>query len=277
MSQLKQRQNSDTPEVKPSFSVRAAPGMAWLLFLGALQGLLAGSALGGCLGLALWRNAEDDVSAKAVRNCSCPALMCPDPVCIIPPHCVSRLSDHFMKAEPDVHEYHNKRLQHIQHLFSMDELEWIVKSSGAEKIRPGTVLVFPKESPWLFMYKRIHGEILAQNKELWHYHLPPNVTSQLVEDLTLIAYDNSTVFPHEQELGHDIGTLGGTGKRVLSAAIVLNEGFEGGNISVMLSMKPYELTPSPGMMWIWNSFLLRKKKPVTSGVQYVLYYFVRRY
>jgi len=222
------------------------------LFLTAIgQACVVAILSGGLLALLVWRSAVHDFDAAIGIERSCPACA--------PDNC-----------DVDIEDYHNPRLVPLPLMFTHEEGKWIIQHSKAN-LSP---IVFSRHSKsWAWLYARIHSAVVEQNTKQWQFGIPIDQNSDLVEDIHLVPYTNtSTVRPW----ACDIGSVGGVGKRVLSAIVTLNSDFEGGDALTQISREEYVMQATPGMLWIINSFVIQKRTPVISGVQYVLHYYVRR-
>jgi len=264
-----------------------------ILVFGVIQGLLVGSVGGWALGLYLWQESSTQLAALKPPPPQCPS--CPSAPCIPSPEppsdsssqtcapypfehqCVALSSETFMKKATNVDQYFNKRVHFVYEVLTEQQCNFVVRHSSAEQAAPGAVLSFPKEGSWVWLYKRIHEVILQENEELWQFRLPQNYTSALVEDLLLVKYTNETEFRHEVNWAPDVGTVGPTGKRILTALLHLNFGYEGGHFSAQVQTKPYDIQTSPRILWMMNAFLPRRKTRVITGTQYVLFYRIKRY
>jgi len=242
--------------------------------------------MGAVVGMCAWRaDAIESVVAAWNEARTCPQCIAPPecpapspPVPTAPDPCVSLTSETFLKLEPNVKDYYNKRLEPVPDAFTAQECNWIIQNSKASTVAPDTALVFPRTSKsWGWLYDRIHTKVLERNRELWHFPIAVDFRSELVEDILLVVKTNeSAVVPG---WAPDIGHVGPTGKRVLSAIVVLNKDYEGGEIETLPDQteKPFALEPDQGLLWLVRSFMLRKQQAVTKGRQYVLYYWLRRY
>jgi len=253
-----------------------------LLCVGVVQGLVFGGLAGALLGAWFWRPEEVQAlvsSWQQSRECPlCPAPeACPPPPTIQPEQCVSFSSDVFMKTDPEVDDFYNKRMFPVSNFLSPEDCRWIIENSRADSVASGTALVFPRNAKsWAWVYERIHGKVLELNQQFWHFTMPTDFRSELVEDILLVVKTNESA--PVPSWSYDLGAIGSSGKRVLSAIMVLNSEFEGGQIATMTdNQDPFELDTDQGLMWLLRSFTLKKHLPVLSGRQYMLYYWLRRY
>lgn len=259
-----------------------------LLLCATVHGVLVGTILGGIIGLFMWREAVKEIDVIVIpkaqnppQSITCPS--CPVMTCVTHgacndssnPRCISRQSDLFMKTEADVKNYSNPRIVPVAGILTVEESLSIIKLSKVAQHKPGTLLTFPRdEKTWEWLYERIHNEIRKQNGLTWHYTLPSNIRSELIEDLQLIAYSNQSA---PAVWRSDLSAKGLAGKRMLSATVALNSDYSGGQYLAMISSSDFEVKMDEGVLWIANSFLLRRKLPVEHGVQYLLHYYVQRY
>jgi PKHD-type hydroxylase len=115
------------------------------------------------------------------------------------------------------------------------------------------------EREWIF--SRIAEAVSSSNAKFWGYHL-----SGLNEPLQLTHYrgdDKGFYDWHE-----DHGDKGSFQHRKLSAVVVLNEGFSGGNFELNHIGSPAEMTI--GTLIIFPSFKLHRVTPVTEGERWSL-------
>lgn len=227
-----------------------------LLVVAVLQASLVAVLAGGILGLLLWRSAVQDFDkAIAVER-----------VC---PKCADTKENNCSVVDLD--DYHNPRLVPLPVMFTPEEGKWIIKHS---KIGSSPVVFSRHSRSWAWIYGRIHNAVIEQNLKQWQFGIPQDPNSDLVEDIHLVAYSNTSSL---KPWTCDIGSMGGIGKRVLSATVALNSDFEGGDTLTQIARDEYVMQATPGMLWIINSFVIQKRTPITEGVQYALHYYVRRY
>lgn len=223
-----------------------------LLLVAVAQALVVALLGAGLLSLLVWRSAVESFDAALAIERTCPP--CADENC----------------SAIDLEEYHNPRLIPLPVMFTPEEGRWIIKHSGVDKYP----VKFPRHSKsWAWLYARIHNAVVEQNTKQWQFAIPADFTSNLVEDIHLVPYSNTSIV---KPWTCDIGSFGGTGKRVLSALATLNSDFEGGDTLTQISREEYVMQSTPGMLWIVNSFVIQKRTPVTEGTQYLLHYYVRR-
>lgn len=270
----------------------ASPSFPRLLLTGIAQGLFLGGLGGLVLGKWLFRSDEfTDLVSTWQTNRNCPSCAsgsknetadalahCPAPPPAMSPQCVSLSSETFMSTSPDVEEFYNKRMLPVPGVLNADECRWIIEAAGAEKHPANTAMVIPRKSKsWAWVYERIHSEIAELNKQFWHVGMPSSIHSELIENILLVVRTNeSAVFPGYT---YDLSSVGSAGKRVLSAFMILNSDFEGGQISTLPDQQDtvFDLPVDQGVLWIMRSFTLKKHLPITSGRQYMLFYWLRRY
>jgi PKHD-type hydroxylase len=116
-----------------------------------------------------------------------------------------------------------------------------------------------QDSNWIF--ERMANAITQANAKWWGYHL-----SGFSEALQLTHYrgdDKGFYDWHE-----DHGDKGQFSHRKLSAVILLNDSFEGGNFELFHHGKPSELTV--GSMILFPSFRVHRVTEVTSGERWSL-------
>jgi len=296
MTLRKRKEQSDTtpegvktPQPSPKVKSKKSEVQASLprvLLFGMVQGILVGALGGWLLGSLLWQNAPAELSdllaLQPPRKCpSCPPVVeCPAPICDPYPlahQCVSKDIDLFMNKEDNVDDYHNKRMHYVSDILTPEECLTLIYDSGAVEMSGGSLLAFPKEGSWEWLYHRLHGAVLEANERFWHHRLPQSHMSQLLDKILIMKYTNDTDVLPDYQWGQDIGTYGRTGKRVLGGHIVLNYDYEGGVYQTLVAEEASDIIGPPRLMWMYPSFLLKRKTKVTQGAQYVLFYRLRRY
>ena len=160
--------------------------------------------------------------------------------------------------------------------FLSDQVEWIVTQGTAVRVDKTKPVAFGRETKsWGWIYQVIHEAVQKQNRKGWGYALPKNYRSELVDNIHFVSYDNTSTVSDLWAM--DIGQRGHTAKRAISVVVFLNDDFEGGEILTQISKEIFPLECKRGLSWMLQSYVLKKKKPVTSGVQHLLYYWVERY
>ena len=117
-------------------------------------------------------------------------------------------------------------------------------------------------APVTWIMDTILGYITAWNEKTWNFDL-----YGMNENPMLMKYTAPT--------GHygyhiDFGPGGTASMRKLAYSVILNDGYEGGELSIRISDDQQLKDPEIGSMVVFPAYILHKVSPVTSGIRYVL-------